>query len=99
MPGKINFLPVMRSEEFDVTLFDIAEQTTHRKDRFDVFSQILDGLLKGMNTVFQILLAFLKSVSPFSRANKLMHKKKIVRPAISLFPGLKKFQTFFKLRQ
>ncbi len=99
LPGKINLSALMRTEEFDVPFFDVTEKTAFREDRLDVLGQVLNRFFKRVNTVLQIIFLFQESVCSLGRADKLMHKKKIVGAAVGLFFGPEKLQAFFKLRQ
>ena len=99
LPGKIDLFALMCAEEFDVPFFDIAEKTAPREDRFDILGQVLDRVFERVDTLFQVIFLFQKPVRTLGRANKLMHKKKVVSAAVGLFFCPKKLQAFFKLRQ
>ena len=99
LPGKKDIPAFMQAAKFNVAVFDIPEETAHRKDRFDILGQVLDRLLQRVDTVLQAVVLFEKPLRLLGRANKLMHEKEIVGAAVGLFFGPEKPQTLFKLRQ
>ncbi len=99
MPGKVDFLAVMRPEEFNVAFFQIAEETALVKNGLDILCQVFDRVFEGMDPVVQVLFPVRKSVRPLGRADQLMHENKVVGAAVGFFLGLEEFQSLFKFRE
>ena len=87
MPGKINFLAVVRSEELNMAFFKIAKKATQIEDRFDILGEVLDRVFQRVNTAVQIVFSVRKPVRLFGGADQLVHENKIVGAAVRFFFG------------
>ncbi len=85
LPRKKDLFAGVRSEEFHMSFFDIAEHAAKGEDRLHILGKILDRVFKLVDPGFQIICPVRKTLGQFGRTNEFIHKKLVMGPRVSLF--------------